>query len=137
MSEIAFTIPGEPVGKGRPKFTTIGGFGRAYTPAKTRKYEELVRLCYLSQCKGQDKFSDDTPINVEVNAYFKRPKSGHKNDVYVLKKPDCDNILKICLDSLNGLAFRDDSQVAIANCVKMWTDAEPFVTVKLRECCLR
>ena len=29
-----------------------------------------------------------------------------------LKKPDCDNIAKIILDSLNGIAFKDDNQVS-------------------------
>ena len=26
-------------------------------------------------------------------------------------RPDCDNLLKACLDGLNGAAFRDDAQV--------------------------
>ncbi len=30
---------------------------------------------------------------------------------YVPKKPDCDNIAKIILDALNGLAYDDDAQV--------------------------
>ena len=27
------------------------------------------------------------------------------------KKPDCDNIAKVILDALNGIAYHDDSQV--------------------------
>lgn len=38
-----FQVPGEPVGKGRPRFTRQG---RAYTPAKTAKYENLVSLAF-------------------------------------------------------------------------------------------
>lgn len=29
-----------------------------------------------------------------------------------LHKPDCDNIIKIILDALNGIAFKDDNQVS-------------------------
>jgi Holliday junction resolvase RusA-like endonuclease len=27
------------------------------------------------------------------------------------KKPDCDNMAKICLDALNGVAYHDDAQI--------------------------
>lgn len=39
MTAVVVNIPGQPVPKGRPRFTR-GGF--AYTPDKTRKYEKLV-----------------------------------------------------------------------------------------------
>lgn len=39
MRAVVVNIPGQPVPKGRPRFTR-GGF--AYTPDKTRKYEKLV-----------------------------------------------------------------------------------------------
>jgi hypothetical protein len=41
---IAFTIPGQPVAKGRPKFARRGAHVVAYTPAKTASYENLVKL---------------------------------------------------------------------------------------------
>ena len=37
---IQFTVPGVPVGKGRPRFTRGG---HAYTPEKTAAFEEKVR----------------------------------------------------------------------------------------------
>lgn len=37
-----FVVPGEPVGKGRPKFARRGNFVTAYTPEKTASYENLV-----------------------------------------------------------------------------------------------
>ena len=37
-----FTVPGAIVGKGRPRFTTQGRFVRAYTPKKTRDYEQKI-----------------------------------------------------------------------------------------------
>ena len=38
MSAVEFTVPGAPVGKGRPRMAA----GRMYTPAKTASYESLV-----------------------------------------------------------------------------------------------
>ena len=45
-----FVIPGEPVAKGRPKFSTRGGFVKAITPEKTANYETLVKLAFKQEC---------------------------------------------------------------------------------------
>ena len=39
ITYIRFTIPGNPVPKARPRFAN----GHAFTPEKTRSYEEMVR----------------------------------------------------------------------------------------------
>lgn len=44
---IEFTIPGVPVAKGRPKFSTRGGYAQAYTPSKTTKAEQYVATTFL------------------------------------------------------------------------------------------
>lgn len=52
MTAVVVNIPGQPVPKGRPRFTR-GGF--AYTPDKTRKYEKLVAglaKAALDACNG-------------------------------------------------------------------------------------
>ena len=36
MKRLEFTIPGEPISQGRPRFSTHGGFARAYDPKKSR-----------------------------------------------------------------------------------------------------
>ena len=45
-AEIVFSVPGEPQGKGRPKFSTRGSFVSARTPDKTVVYENLIRAEY-------------------------------------------------------------------------------------------
>lgn len=47
------------------------------------------------------------------------------------KKPDVDNIVKIVLDALNGLAWHDDAQVTFLAVSKEYTGKEPFVAVTL------
>ena len=54
------------------------------------------------------------------------------NEIRPTKKPDCDNIAKICLDALNGLAYVDDSQVVCLSVSKMYAK-EPKVVISLFE----
>jgi Holliday junction resolvase RusA-like endonuclease len=134
-----FIIPGCPVGKGRPKFSTVNGHAVAYTPAKTVSYENLVRLSYQQQCSGQI-YDKDVQLRVRIEAYFPIPKSTSKKNreamelgyIYHTKKPDCDNIAKACLDALNGVAFYDDSQVCVLAVSKRYSK-EPCVRISINE----
>ena len=131
-----FEIVGEPQGKGRPRFSTRGGFVKTYTPEKTASYENFVKLCYLNKYKGQKL---DGEIIAEIIAYFPIPKSFSKKKrseaiegkIRPTKKPDTDNIAKTILDSLNGIAFEDDKQV-IALLVKKLYGEEAKVVVILK-----
>lgn len=113
-----FTIPGEPAGKGRPKFSRQGNFVRTYTPEKTVSYENLVKLEYERQCGGEP-FPKDTPLYMRIEAFYSIPKSASRKkaaqmlegSIRPTKKPDADNIVKIIADSLNGIAYHDDSQI--------------------------
>lgn len=125
-----FTIPGEPVGKGRPRFgRTKNGGVHTYTPDKTAKYEALVTRCYRATIGYTIKYA---PIGVEIEAYFPIPKSYPKKRVQdiaeerelPMKKPDCDNIVKIILDALNGVAYYDDKQVVDVRCRKHYAKPE-------------
>jgi Holliday junction resolvase RusA-like endonuclease len=115
---VKFEVLGVPVGKGRPKFSTVNGHAVAYTPAKTANYETLVRLSYQQQI-GAFMFDKDKPLRAIIRAFFPIPKSASKKKreqmeagkIRHTKKCDADNIAKACLDALNGIAFYDDSQV--------------------------
>lgn len=92
--------------------------GHAFTDAQTTEYEKRVREAWLKTgfpCLEAD------AVAVIINAYFSVPASWSKKkraaafDTPYLHKPDCDNIAKIILDSLNGgLGYADDRQV---NCL--------------------
>lgn len=109
-----FVIPGEPQGKARPRFTKKGV---AYTPQKTRNYEALVRACYIKQHHGKPQLHGGIAAN--ICAYMPIPKSASKKRredmlsgrIRPTGKPDIDNIVKAVLDSLNGVAYGDDSSV--------------------------
>lgn len=136
--KVTFTIPGEPKGKGRPRFTRTGSFVKTYTPIETASYENLVRVEYERQC--QKRFPDDAMLDMRILAYFSIPKSAGKkkrlkmldNLIRPTKKPDMDNIMKVIADSLNHIAYKDDTQIVDAQVRKFYSE-EPRVVVVIRE----
>lgn len=136
---LTFTVPGEPAGKGRPKFTTRGPYPRAVTPAKTVNYETLVKLEYSSQCGGLF-FDRESALALTITAYKAIPKSTSKRkaqqmmdgELHPCKKPDYDNIGKIISDALNGIAYHDDAQIVDGRVIKAYGEP-PRVEVELKE----
>ena len=135
--KILFTVPGEPQGKGRPRFN--GKSGTTYTPQKTAEYEQLVVLAYRSKC-GNTKFPPHAALDMRIRAYFAIPASDSNKQraqktqgaIRPTKKPDWDNIGKIIADSLNGVAYRDDSQIVDAQ-VRKFFGSEPRVEVTIED----
>lgn len=119
---LAFTVPGTPVAKGRPRISTRGGFARAFTPAKTVAYEGLIALAAQDAMKGAAPYVG--PVSVTVTATFPIPASWSRKKqataLWHTGRPDGDNLLKAVGDGLNGVAFKDDSQVASARIVKRY-----------------
>lgn len=113
---IYFDVYGEPFAKQRPRAKRIGNFVSIYTPNETKQYEEKVRKEYKKIYKD---LKIDGDITVEVEGFFSIPKSSTKtqkklmlnNKIPHTKKPDCDNMAKICLDALNNVAYPDDSAI--------------------------
>lgn len=134
---VKFTILGEPKGKGRPRF--IPQTGRAITPKDTANYETLVRMEYVAQCQGF-KFPDKAMLDMRIIAYYSIPKSQTKKNrelmknrlLRPIKKPDMDNVVKIIADSLNQVAYRDDTQIVDCQCRKFYSE-NPRVEVTIKE----
>lgn len=137
--QIKFTIPGEPQGKGRPRFAHVGGRPMAFTPDKTALYENLVAMEYRHQCGGK-RFADHAALVLEIYAYYTIPASASRKRRNLMqtgqlrptKKPDWDNIGKIVADSLNQVAYRDDAQIVEARVWKYYASS-PRVEVILSE----
>ena len=53
-------------------------------------------------------------------------------DILPTKKPDSDNIIKIILDALNGVAYWDDSQVCRVYFDKMYAE-NPETKIIIKE----
>lgn len=135
---IQFTIPGQPVAKGRPKFSSAGGFVKAYTPAKTREYEGRIAALATRAMAGREPSA--RPIEVLLELRMEIPASWTKakrlaaslGTVRATKKPDADNVLKGVKDACNGIVWVDDSQVVVITVRKLY-HAEPCVVIAVRE----
>ena len=49
-----------------------------------------------------------------------------------IKRPDADNIAKIVLDALNGIAYKDDSQIVDLSVPKRYSD-KPRVEIFIEQ----
>jgi len=129
---LRFTVPGTPVAKGRPRVTTRNGFARTYTPQKTVAYEGLIALAAQTAMSGSPQYAG--PVSLTVTATFPIPSSWSKrrqaDALWHTGKPDGDNILKAVGDGLNGVVWKDDSQVASARIIKRY-GAIPGLTVEV------
>ena len=135
-----FTIPGEPTGKGRPRIIHNGNFSKAYTPEETELYENLIKLEFQHAANAEGFVLTNEPVRVRIDAYYSVPKSTSKKRwremlagwICPTKKPDWDNIGKTICDALNGIAYKDDSQVVDGRVLKHFADI-PRVEVQIEE----
>ena len=122
-------------GKQRPRFNTKTG--RAFTPNQTINYENWIKQCYIEQSNKLLQGS----IRARIEIYYSVPKSYSKRKIeaikdgtdYPMKKPDCDNVVKIVLDSLNKIAYDDDKQVVELTVLKRWTFDNERIEFEMEE----
>lgn len=133
---IKFTVPGEPVAKGRPRFVRRGKFTSTYTPKKTADYEAKVRK-YFNEFKPKNYTPIEGPVEANALCVKSIPTSLSKKKKTELigkpctKKPDTDNIIKSILDPLNGIAYIDDSQVCKLSGLKIYGEV-PRVEIEIK-----
>lgn len=142
MSEAAvrFSVFGEVIGKGRPKFRRVGEYTQTYTPKRTSDYENLIRMEYETQVGRRAFFEKGKALAMSIFIYKEIPQStSGKKRTQMLegkilpgKRPDVDNCIKVVCDALNKVAFHDDSQIVQLN-VEAVYDERPRMEITLWE----
>jgi Holliday junction resolvase RusA-like endonuclease len=138
MMQIHFQVEGDPKGKGRPRFTRAGKFTRVYTDKQTLDYETLIKSFAAEAMGSTDPL--ETPVSVFLYIRHAVPQSYSKKRTEAClsgseqpcKKPDIDNIAKTYLDGMNGVVFKDDTQVIDLHVKKVYS-AVPGVDVMVME----
>ena len=119
------TIPGKPLGQPRQRIAQIAGRTRNYLPQDNpiHGYKFAIRAAWGSRPPIEG------PVTLSVTAIFPRPKAktkktGENKGYPHTGKPDADNVAKAVCDALNGVAYRDDSQVWQLTVVKLVASAD-------------
>ena len=135
---VMYTVYGEPVGKGRPRFARRGNFVSTYTPQKTKSYEDEIRMMAKAAMGASEPL--ETPITVAIYIRVGIPTSFSKQKrkdalsgiIKPTKKPDLDNVAKCFLDSMNDIVYLDDKQVVNLHVTKVYAET-PAVEVMVKE----
>ena len=102
-------IPGKPLPKERPRL----GKGRTYTSTKTKNQEKFIQAHALK--------SRIVPIQGDVRLFLCFFGAHHAADT--------DNLIKLPLDALNGMAYKDDRQVTDIHAFKRDVLTEPLTAI--------
>ena len=134
---LTFHVDINPVPKGRPRFSKVGGFMRSYTPKKTSDYETKVRTQAQAVMTREPL---ETPLAVYLYFRLPIPRSHSKKRQEAclsgserpIKKPDIDNLAKSVLDGLTGVVWHDDSQIVSLHLTKVYA-RNPGIDLLIRE----
>lgn len=132
-----FEVIGDIKGKARPRLNPYTG--QAYTPTNTKDYEMLIKQYFKMKYPRYEPIQ--SRVSVKIIASFKIPKNNitKKEKELILegnlsptKKPDIDNIVKIVLDAMNKMAFKDDKLITKLEVEKLYADEEK-IYVRIQE----
>lgn len=133
MKAVVFMVPGKPQGKARARtfYHPEANKHVSTTPERTVLYENLIKECYMMEADNAY-LEADIPVKLCIVAQFLPPKRASKRmrmdmlegRILPLKKPDIDNIVKAVADALNGVAYHDDTQIALVQAKKVYSEVE-------------
>ncbi len=132
--KISFFIPGEPVAQGRPRATTINGRPRMYDAPKSATYKNMVSMVASQKMLDKDLMNDSVSVIITVQKSIpqswskKKQAKAIEGTVRPTGRPDIDNYIKAVFDGLNGVVFKDDSQVTFIGATKQYSPT-PGVSV--------
>ena len=135
---VTFTVDGDPVPKGRPRFARRGQFVQTYTDAKTIDYETQVAM------KARHAIGSTKPLENALTvflylrytvpaSYSKKRREACLNGLEYPKRIDIDNVYKSITDAMNGIVYLDDSQIVEAHIKKVYAE-ESGANIMVQEC---
>ena len=136
---VTFKVDANPVGKQRARYAKRGNFVQTYTPDKTRNYESLIKEAAIEAMGSSEPL--ETPVTLYLYIRAPIPKSLPKKRIEAclnglekpIKKPDASNVLKSVEDAMNGVVYKDDSQIVNIHVSKVYSSVSG-IDVCIKEC---
>jgi Holliday junction resolvase RusA-like endonuclease len=114
---ISIVLPGDPITKMRHRSARHKTGIRTYDPQNDDK--NTVRWMIKARMVGKKPLQG--PLIMSMVCVIKRPKSREKlKEIYVMVKPDYDNLAKWIGDVGNGILWYDDAQIVSAVTTKIY-----------------
>lgn len=137
----SFLFDIEPIQQQRPRARRMPKGVMLYDPKKVKQFKIAVGNMAKEQMKQNEwERLEDRPLMLDVTFY--RPiqqsisKAEHdrraRHEVLPIVKPDCDNYVKSCLDSLNGIVWKDDALITDIRARKRYAE-QPRIEIEVEE----
>lgn len=135
----SFFVAGDPIAQPRPKATVNSRTGRArvYNPlGNSRTFRNLVTIA-AKMAHKRPRYRG--PLQVDLVFVLPRPaakvwKRKQMVRLWHVAKPDSDNLQKLVFDAMNGILWKDDSQICSQSVLKVISNGDEetgvYVTVK-------
>ena len=128
----------EPKPQSRPRFARRGKFTTTYEDKGMKSWRERCRLLIANLYMGQPIL--EGALRAKVRFFIKPPQYISKvkknqqalidETIPVGKKPDVDNYEKALYDSMSGIVFKDDGQIALHDVGKFYS-LKPRIEVEV------
>lgn len=136
MEIIKFRIPGKVQPQGRPRASVRGGHVRMYDPPKSREYKKHVKQVAEDYAPSEPL---EGPLHVRMTfsrqylkSWTKRQRMDAEDGILMpITRPDLSNLCKGIEDALNGIMWKDDSQIIELMLAKIYSD-EDYAEVEIR-----
>lgn len=115
MAGADFTVPFVR-GKGRVRF--VRGSGMTYTPTETTNAMAEIQAAFLATKAPKAPRGTEVSVEIHVSRHLPTSRPKRVESEPDLVKPDVDNVAKLVLDALNGVAWVDDTQVTHLSVIK-------------------
>lgn len=128
----------EPKPQSRPRFARRGNFTTTYEDKAMKAWRNQCKLLiatkYMSQPILEGALRAKVRFYIKPPQYISKPKKNQQalidEIIPVGKKPDVDNYEKALYDSMSGLVFQDDGQIALHDVGKFYS-LNPRIEVEI------
>ena len=136
VKPLIFKVTGVAAPQGSKNSYISGGRVVMFEASKRHKrWRAAVTREAALQMEGREMFVG--PVQLDLTFEMPRIKAHYRPDgavratapVYCSKTPDLSKLVRSVEDSLQGIVFKNDSQVAKIVCSKIYADGEPGVTI--------